>query len=267
MLGTQKCVASSNVLCWCGQLSPASLRADHCRVVAAARRASASTDGPDGVTEPEDQAILNAVAFERVAGGMTNSVFRYQLAGQSYVLKLYRQTWQQGDDREWTGLRLLERHLPDSAPHPVLRDRSADPPAIVMSWVAGEPLGGCRLTDVQLTALRELLMALHSVTPKRCAGGVTREALGTFTTILARIQQNGEAGPAGLSTTPGGTSQKELRAIWSAWLRGPDPAVLVRPARAAYSRGDPNLMNCLWDGRGCDWWILSTVAGPTGRPI
>jgi aminoglycoside phosphotransferase (APT) family kinase protein len=115
-----------------------------------------------------------------------------------------------------------------------------------MGWIAGEPLGGRHLRQTQLTALRERVMAVHAIRPVHSVG-VLPAALGTASAILGRIRQDGVALLARQSHGRDALGQEELWTLWQDWLGSPDPATLAAPAPVVFSRGDPNLMNCLWD--------------------
>jgi aminoglycoside phosphotransferase (APT) family kinase protein len=221
-------------------------QAVHLRVVEAVRRMHSAVVSADNSAGPEDDAILVAAALQQLSGGLTNAVFRYRANDGDYVLKLYHKDERDGIGREWTALGLLDQHLPDCAPRPVLRDQTGDRPAVVMTWLSGQPLGGRQLVRPQFTELRERIMAVHAVLPERLDAAIPA-AMGTPGAIIARIQQDGEAALVRRSHAPEASGQRELRALWQDWLRGPDPATLVAPTYMVFSRGDPNLMNCLWD--------------------
>jgi Ser/Thr protein kinase RdoA (MazF antagonist) len=96
----------------------------------------AGTPGADCALEPQQDAHLKTTGLQRLAGGLSNLVFRYRLHEQSYVLKLYHPNERDSDGREWGALRLFERYLADGAPRPVLHDRNGDDRR--SSW-AGSP--------------------------------------------------------------------------------------------------------------------------------
>jgi hypothetical protein len=56
-------------------------------------------------------------------------------------------SWERGEhQREWQALKLLAEFAPGLAPAPVTADLDADPPAITMTRLPGEPLAGQPVT-------------------------------------------------------------------------------------------------------------------------
>jgi aminoglycoside phosphotransferase (APT) family kinase protein len=87
------------------------------------------------------------------------------------VRKRYRRTDRDEPAREWAALVLLDEHAPGLGPRPLARE--TDPPVVVMSRVAGDPLDTV-LTPGLVTAMVESYRALFAVpvppdTPRRHA--------------------------------------------------------------------------------------------------
>lgn len=85
------------------------------------------------------------------------------------VRKRYRQTSRGEPAREWAALVLLDEHAPGLAPRPLARE--TDPPAVVMTRVAGDPHDTV-LTPSHLTVMVEAYRTLFAVpvqpdTPRR----------------------------------------------------------------------------------------------------
>jgi Phosphotransferase enzyme family len=81
------------------------------------------------------------------------------------VVKRFRR-WERGEHlREWRGLGLLHRFAPGLGPEPISAQLEADPPVIVMSRVAGQPLGTGRATAEQIDALVVALERMHGCVP------------------------------------------------------------------------------------------------------
>jgi hypothetical protein len=51
------------------------------------------------------------------------------------------------------------------------------------------------------------------------------------------------------STAGAGSVARRALGCWQAWISGPDPDLLDSPTPIVFGRGDPNLRNCLWNGR------------------
>ena len=93
------------------------------------------------------------------------SVSTHLLAFSDVVVKRFRSCDRGEHRREWLGLRLLDRHSPGLAPRPLSADFAADPPAVTMSRLPGEPLGGRPLTQAELTAVAGAVDRLHAAVP------------------------------------------------------------------------------------------------------
>jgi aminoglycoside phosphotransferase len=146
--------------------------------------------------------------------------------------------------REWQALNLLARYAPGLAPRPVRADLMADPPAVVMSRLPGEPLGNQPASDAQVDAIAEALIRLHHAIPSPVLAAVDQVGYSPQS-VSDRMRELAAAGRAeSLDRLP-----RQAYAAALAWLDGGgmetcDPAI-VRPV---FAHGDSNLANRLWDG-------------------
>lgn len=163
------------------------------------------------------------------------------------VVKSFRR-WQRGEHlREWRGLTLLHRFAPGLAPEPIGAQLEADPPVIVMSRVAGQPLGICEATLEQIDALAAALERMHRCVPT--------------STLLAADPQDTPADIAELLKTmfvacsePAMVMEPVVRDAFktvsmfvnSDWAAS--TAAIGRPS-PAFGLCDGNLANYLWDGQ------------------
>ncbi|WP_460658551.1 phosphotransferase family protein [Kribbella italica] len=106
-------------------------------------------------------------------------------------------------------------------------------PVVVMSRLAGVPMGGC-LSAAQLDGLRVALDALWSVPSE----GVESIDCGRF---VARVRRS-------VVSWDGGGVIAEAHEVAREWLAGADADELVEPRVPVIGHGDPNLANYLWDG-------------------
>jgi hypothetical protein len=191
-----------------------------------------------------------ALGLRRLSGS-SNRLYALRRGGRDYILKLFTTEGLAGlspverSGREWQALTLLKAWNVDCAPRPILFDPHTSPPAIIMTRVAGKAIRPSRrLTRAMLGGVADALRALHSVTPHEATG----ETLPTLTDMVAEQRWfAGRIAELGGSAAP--TLVDEARQLGEGWLAGGDWPLLLAPAPLAFSRGDVNFTNCLWDGR------------------
>ena len=82
-----------------------------------------------------------------------------------HVIKRFR-SWNRGEhQREWQALNVLAEFAPGLAPVPLSADLDADPPAITMTRLPGEPLASQPITARHLDAVTSTLDRLHTCVP------------------------------------------------------------------------------------------------------
>jgi Phosphotransferase enzyme family len=189
--------------------------------------------------------------------------------GEGVVVKRFRshagdERWLHGDEprREWRALELLARYAPGLAPRPVRGDLDADPPAIAMSQVPGEPLGTRPVTRAQEEAVATALRRLHHAIPPSVLTTVA-PAPGSPRLLPGRIRDMARACDAGrLDPLPRQAYRAALAWLDSRPDSRPDgglhsaldrggaecPASAAGPGPPVFAQGDPNLANHLWDG-------------------
>lgn len=161
------------------------------------------------------------------------------------VVKRFR-SWERGEPaREWAALTLLAGSAPGLAPAPVRADLDADPPAIVMSWLPGVPLGTVPpLSCAQAAALVVALERLwQSVPPARVT-----ERMGPGLNSIALTRQVRAMVAAG----PGRDEDPVVGRAWRAGITWLGKSALDREVcpdgNVVLGQGDGNLANFLWDG-------------------
>jgi aminoglycoside phosphotransferase (APT) family kinase protein len=162
------------------------------------------------------------------------------------VVKRFR-SWDRGEaNREWEGLEILHRRAPGLAPQPLERCTEDGAPAIVMTRLAGEPLGASPLTQHQVIVLSRTLRAMHDAVPADILAGLPVRRSGPaehWSALRAWIAE-----PA---AGPGRAASDALRAA-SAWLGSADAGALHGPlAEQVFAHGDGNISNLVWDGVRC----------------
>lgn len=166
-----------------------------------------------------------------LSGGRNNLLYTAMSADAgAVVVKLYRSV--ERADREIEALRFLE----GSDVVPRLLHVQRDPvAAVVMSGLAGSPLAEMELTSQQVDALAESLARVYQLTPPPDC----QEVATPPRRMVERVRQAVRAGD----------QPPEVSALWDRWEHGPGPDLLASPSGLVFGRGDPNLANCLWDGR------------------
>lgn len=175
---------------------------------------------------------------------MTQSTHDVTVDGHT-VVKRFR-SWDHDEPaREWAGLTLLADHAPGLAPEPLERRTEHDAPVVVMTRLAGRPLGSRPLDREQLTALAEALSRLHAVPLDRAASlGERRWAPGELVASLREWISE--------SLPPGSPAVASALHAAREWLDGAEAARLAEPpVERALGHGDGNIGNFLWDGARC----------------
>lgn len=167
--------------------------------------------------------------------------------GGDVVRKRYV-SWDDGEpEREWSALQHLALEAPDLAPSPLDRAVEDGRPVVVMSLVAGEPLGG-RLSVAQEQGLAEAMRRLFAVpvpgelAERANAPAVLRDKVHEWLVEDYDLTACQDAGLVLIA--------KDRAVDWLATVNLPD---IVDPMIAI---GDGNLDNVLWDGEVCrliDW--------------
>jgi len=195
------------------------------------------------VATAADEQRLAAAGFRRIRTAH-NGLYAFQQAGQRYCLKIYTQDARRLPEQEWHALRFLTEQRCDVAPQPVVFDPDPDLPALVMDYLDGIPLGKQPLTTPQLAAAADALQSLYRI-PFHKAEHAQLPIRDTTSQTLSSVASFWEQLPTGSEDELVDDGIRRGRA----WLHGPDPAIIAATASLAFTRGDPNLTNFLWDGR------------------
>ena len=152
-------------------------------------------------------------------------------------------SWERGEhQREWQALNLLAEFAPGLAPAPVSADLDADPPAITMTRLPGEPLAGQPVAARHLDALVSTLDYLHMCVPASALDWV-RPHQWIVEGPASRLRSR----TAGMRLRP--DVEPVVRAEFSVaagWLdRVAEPS---GPVTSVFGQGDGYLGNFLWDG-------------------
>ncbi len=180
--------------------------------------------------------------------------------GDREVVKRYR-SWERDEpQREWIGLSLLHRLVPGLAPEP-LRQRTDDGvPVIVMSRVAGEPLGSAPLTAAQVGGAGEPLRRMYTAVPAQELTGLAERNWGPAQ--LVNELRSWSRKPRG----PLSPLVESALAAADDWVNGPESAALSAPlVERVFTNADGNIGNFLWDGNRCSWWTSRTAVSAIRR--
>lgn len=157
-------------------------------------------------------------------------------------------SWDEGEpEREWAALELLAREAPGLAPAPIGRETQDGRPVVVMSVVAGEPLGQ-PVTPMQQEGLANALRRLFAVPVPR-----ELEERANGPEVMRRTITEWLAEDHDLTACLDPDLVLAAKAHAVAWLGTVRlPGVVDR----VIALGDGNLDNVLWDGEVCrliDW--------------
>jgi aminoglycoside phosphotransferase (APT) family kinase protein len=109
--------------------------------------------------------VEDGVIVRRVVGGSNNALYRVEVDGQCYAIKLCVADGRRRAAREYGALRLLRAAGLDVAPQPLWLDESCSVlpfPTVVYRWLPGRPLDS-PLTPRQLAALLEGYQQIHAL--------------------------------------------------------------------------------------------------------
>src|SRR6185437_3563164 len=131
-------------------------------------------------------------------------------------------------------------------PRPLQRGAEDGTPVIVMTRVAGEPLGDAPLTGEQLSALGQALRVMYAAVPAGALKGIPERRWGPAELCSTLRSWIAEPVPE-----PGPLVGAAVRAA-SWWLGSGEADVLAGPlAQRVFSHADGNLGNFVWDGARC----------------
>ncbi|HEY0605529.1 MAG TPA: aminoglycoside phosphotransferase family protein [Herpetosiphonaceae bacterium] len=181
--------------------------------------------------------------IQRLSGGMNNDVYRVQLGSQPVCIKLYKIDERRRAEREWQALCLLTQHGLSIAPQPLHFSPDPELPAVVMEFVPGVSLREHLPGPRELAALADTLKQLYALTPEVIA--YPHAVTGTPAVFMQRV----ESWLDQLTARADEPLVGQIREVAAQWHREADREILERPAPVVFSRGDPNLAHCLWDGR------------------
>ncbi|MBV9790753.1 MAG: phosphotransferase [Chloroflexi bacterium] len=184
-----------------------------------------------------------SAAIQRLAGGMNNAVYRVQLADQPVCVKLYKVDERQRAEREWQALCWIGERGLGIAPQPLHFAPDAELPAVVMEFVPGVSLSDQQPGVRELAALAATLKQLYALTPQ--ISTYPHTVIGTPLGLMQRV----ESWLAQLADRADEPLVAQILAVMAQWESEADRTILAMPAPLVFSRGDPNLANCLWDGQ------------------
>lgn len=205
-----------------------------------------------GTTNYDDTVLLAPIALRPLSGGRNNAVYAATVDQQQVVLKCYKVDARQRAHKERAALLLAKAQGCDTAPRLLTWSDDPQVPIAALQLLPGRDLGGVNLTPCQLEALAEALSSLYPLADLACverADSAARTQLETMQhTITALPVATGTPYMLDYVERLARDSDDDIWALWREWQRGPDLALLRAPVPPVFSRGDPNLANCLWDG-------------------
>ena len=220
--------------------------------------ATAYAAGADTWTEDE-------VTVYRVTGGANNALYRVDVVGQCYAVKLCVVDERRRAAREYGALQLIHAAGLDIAPQPLWLDESCTVvpfPAVAYRWLNGEPLSPSP-TAQQLAALLDSFQRLHTLQPADFEDYDIPDAWFhrfDFDLYLAELRDFlAKYGSWLVATDPDG---RDLRDRLARLVDSCTEVVLtadVNPGRESVPlrlcRVDPNLANTVWSGDGRVRWV------------
>ena len=196
------------------------------------------------LTSDEATLVTSAAVgdIRRLTGGRNNHLYACRIGPREICVKLYLRDGARRARHEWAALTLLAGLGFDAAPEPLYYERNHSP-AMAISLLPGDSLGGFSLGNDQIRQIAEIFRGLHSIETTKLSHRLPAVRL-PVGGMLYEVQERWHAYMADDSSP----LRKELLARWRDWVSGPDIALLGRPSRPVFGQGDPNTSNYLWDG-------------------
>lgn len=191
----------------------------------------------------QNSARLACLGLRRLDGGFNNTVYAHQGEDQPLCIKVYRVDDRHRAEREWTAISFLAEHGCSVAPKPIAYEPDACAPVVVMEHVEGVHLRQHMPGPVELRALAAALRKLQSLTPS--VANYPHTVVGAPAMLMDRVIRCADE----LEASDDDPVARVALPLIRRWLDSHEPAILRKPAAVVFSRGDPNLANCLWDGR------------------
>jgi len=180
--------------------------------------------------------------IRRLTGGRNNNLYACQVGPREICVKLYLRDSTRRAKHEWAALTILSCFGFDAAPEPLYYE-STHGPAVAMSLLPGDSLGGSSLSNDQIRQIADIFRGFHSIEATKPAHRLPAVRL-TVEGMLREVQERWYACMADGSSP----LRKELLTRWRGWITGPDIALLGHPSTPVFGQGDPNTTNYLWDG-------------------
>ena len=182
-----------------------------------------------------------------LCGGRNHAVYLYDDLGERLCLKRFQSAKHKQARNEWNSLQALHNFTEGLAPEPIRFIEGLDGSCvIVMEYVAGQRLSDIeRVSREQLYALASVMKTMYSMPvtassykyePVNCSSACMLSRVRQFFTNEARRCRL-EAGQA-----------SNVWELGKGWVFGQEAERLMLGGEQVFSRGDPNLANCLWDG-------------------
>jgi len=193
----------------------------------------------------EETTLVTSVAvgdIRRLAGGRNNHLYACQVGPREICVKLYRRDATRRAKHEWAALTILSNLGFDAAPEPLYYEPTHSP-ALAMSLLPGDPLGGSSLSNDQIRQIAEIFHGLHSIEATKLPHRLPAVRL-TVEGMLHEVEERWHTCMADESSP----LRKELLTRWRSWVSGPDITLLGHPSTPVFGQGDPNTSNYLWDG-------------------
>ncbi|CAG7595026.1 Thiamine kinase [Paenibacillus solanacearum] len=181
-----------------------------------------------------------------LSGGRNHAVYLYDDLGERLCLKRFQSAKNKQARNEWNSLHALHNFTEGIAPEPLRFIEGLDGSCVIaMEYVAGQ-----RLSDVenvsreQLHALAAVMKTMYSM-PVSDSSYKYEQVNCSSACMLSRVRQffaNED------HCRVRGEQASDVWELGKGWVFGQEAERLMLGGERVFSRGDPNLANCLWDG-------------------
>lgn len=176
-------------------------------------------------------------------GGRNHSVHLLTNGEEDLCIKVFQPDKDRQARNEWNVLNLLHESGISIIPKPIRLIEDSECFVLVMGYLQGTRMDKGSLTNVELASFGdslEIIYSLSSENPAYPTGSVN----GSPTYILDRVRHFFGSAVPGIALQPNLETWKMAKS----WVFSQETRELLASQERIFSRGDPNLSNCLWDG-------------------
>ena len=187
---------------------------------------------------------LKPYGVKKIMRGFNNFVLQYGYDNELICLKFFKSSNIEKANTEWQVLKMLSQNRLGSAPEPIAYLTHRGISVIAMEFIHGEQIRDRALTEAEIMSLSKEILKLYSI--RRPNSSYKRTVAGAPGVLLERITNWRAKEPISKITELSNLLKK-----CDKWLATNEVRNLSSITSSVFSKGDPNLENCIWNGESC----------------